>query len=369
MNAVILTPALFEGDAVGNDVLGMAAVLRSRGVTVNVAVRFASPYPTMPLEAVPDLLRDPEDVLIYHHSIGCEEAVRLVEALPCRKIVKYHNVTPPQFFHEHTPEVAGACADGQRQTSRLLRPDVTVWVDSPFNGRALEALCPGQAYAILPPFNQVDRLLVAAPDVPSVSPYPDWTITILVVGRVVPNKNVMRALEAFASYQARHDRHARLVLAGGQPQSPYLRAVQERACQLRLERTVFVTGKVSLGQLKALYLSAQVLLTTSRHEGFCLPLVEAMGLRVPIVAVPVTAVPETGGDVPLYAADDPDAIADVLAAVRDDPIALEDRLHRGWQRYEQCFDNRIVAERFLRLFDAASGVTVGHHLEAVSAAP
>ena len=110
MNVVILTPALTEGDAVSNDVFGMARALRTMGHRVSLSVRWSSPdIPVVPLGQVPHLLRSPDDVLIYHHSVGFEEGVRFVEQLGCRKIVKYHNVTPPRFFKELSRDTARVC--------------------------------------------------------------------------------------------------------------------------------------------------------------------------------------------------------------------------------------------------------------------
>ena len=112
-----------------------------------------------------------------------------------------------------------------------------------------------------------------------------------------------------------------------------------------------MTGKVTVGQLKALYLTADVLLVTSLHEGFCVPLVEAMGLRLPVVAVPTAAVPFTGGDAARYAGADPAALADRIREVLADPAEREGQVTRGWGRYESRFTNAAIEERFLELFD------------------
>jgi glycosyltransferase involved in cell wall biosynthesis len=112
-----------------------------------------------------------------------------------------------------------------------------------------------------------------------------------------------------------------------------------------------VTGKVTVGQLKALYLTADVLLVTSLHEGFCVPLVEAMGLRLPVVAVPTAAVPYTGGDAARYADADPSALAERICEVLADPAEREGQVARGWGRYESRFTNAAIEERFLGLFD------------------
>src|SRR5262249_20286603 len=149
------------------------------------------------------------------------------------------------------------CVAGLEQLVRLLRADVPIWVDSPFNGRDLQKACPGHPYEVLPPFNQVDQLLAARPD--RNAGCDDWHTTILVVGRLVPNKNFTRAVEAFAAYLERHDAHARLVLVGDLGQNAYCEKVLERIRTLGVGEHVLIAGKVSLEQLKAFYLSADVL--------------------------------------------------------------------------------------------------------------
>jgi glycosyltransferase involved in cell wall biosynthesis len=184
-----------------------------------------------------------------------------------------------------------------------------------------------------------------------VAGFDDWSTTILCVGRLVPNKNLPLAVAAFADYRQRFNPHARLVLAGDQPVEYYANEV--RACIDALDQSghVFVTGKVSNAQLKALYLVADVLLVTSRHEGFCVPLVEAMGLRVPVVAVPAAAVPYTAGDAARYAAADAVELAEELDAVLSDESERERQTHRGWERYDERFSTAAIDQRFGALVD------------------
>ena len=114
---------------------------------------------------------------------------------------------------------------------------------------------------------------------------------------------------------------------------------------------VLVTGKVTVAQLKALYLTSDALLVTSLHEGFCVPLVEAMALLTPVVAVPNAAVPGTGGDAALYADPTPEAIAARLHEVVADDAVRQAQLTRGRRRYADHFDNAAIERRFLALFD------------------
>ncbi|MGL6094785.1 MAG: glycosyltransferase, partial [Fimbriiglobus sp.] len=303
MRVGIALPTLSDGDAVGTDAQTMARLLRGKGHDVEFfAWNSRSKEPVRVLDELPKALTSPDDVLIYHHSIGCEPGVKAVEKLPCRrKVVRYHNVTPPEFFAKTDRHVAEGCALGIRQVARLAATDAKVWAASEYNAKHVREVAPGRAVDELPPFHQLDALLAADPDYRAVAGLDDWNTNILLVGRVVPNKNVPLAVRAFAEYRQRHDPNARLVIVGDRPVGGHATEVEKLVRDLGQDSHTLMTGMVTVAQLKALYLTADVLLVTSLHEGFCVPVVEAMGLRVPVVAVPVAAVPYTGGDAVRYA--------------------------------------------------------------------
>ncbi|HVK18404.1 MAG TPA: glycosyltransferase [Fimbriiglobus sp.] len=353
MKIGIAIPTLVDGDAVGNDVLGMTRALRRRGHDVLLfAWTGKVNEPVKTPDELPQTLTSPDDVLIYHHSIGCDWAVKAVESLPCRrKAVKYHNVTPPEFFAATNPAVAAGCAQGIAEVGRLAKTDAAIWADSEFNAAHVRELCPGREVAELPPFHQADQLFAAEPDYQAVAGLDDWNTNILLVGRLVPNKNIPLAVRAFADYRERFDPRARLVVVGDRPVPEHAAEVEKLIDEHGVGGATLVTGKVTVSQLKALYLTADVLLVTSRHEGFCVPLVEAMGLRLPVVAVPTAAVPYTGGDAARYAEADPAAIADRIREVLADPAECQGQVLRGWDRYESQFTNAAIEERFLSLFD------------------
>ncbi len=350
MKAGIIIPTLYHGDAVGNDAVGMARQLRRRGVEVTFFNNGTpSPESVVHVDEVPNVLTSPDDLLIYHHSIGFEPGVRAIERTVCRrKAVKYHNVTPPEFFHDNK-KVAKGCEEGIAQVARLADTDAVFWTDSVYNGEHVQQFRPGREFHDLPPFHHADQLLALEPDHAAVAGFDDWTTTILTVGRVVPNKNLPLAVAAFAEYRRRFNPHARLVIAGDQPVPAHAAEVRECIDTHGQGGHVFITGKVSNTQLKGLYLIADVLLVTSRHEGFCVPLIEAMGLNVPVVAVPATAVPYTAGDAARYAGADAAALAVQLDAVLTDDTERERQIDRGRERYDDRFCTAAIERRFTHL--------------------
>ena len=356
MTVGIALPTLNDGDAVGNDVLGMARALRRRGLDVLLfAWNGQVSEPVKTPEELPKCLTKPDDVLIYHHSIGCEWAVRAVERLPCRKAVKYHNVTPPHFFASFNKEVARGCEQGVRELKRLAKTDAHLWADSEFNAADLVAAGATRPVEILPPFHQTDLLLSVEPDRGAVGGLDDWATNVLLVGRLVPNKNIPLAVRAVAEYARRFDPQTRLVIVGDRPVPECAAEIDAVIQATGRAGQVIVTGKVTVPQLKALYLTSDALLVTSLHEGFCVPLVEAMGLLTPVVAVPNAAVPGTGGDAVLYADATPEAIAERLHEVISQPAVKERQLERGRRRYAESFDNAAIERRFGELFAACAG--------------
>jgi glycosyltransferase involved in cell wall biosynthesis len=141
----------------------------------------------------------------------------------------------------------------------------------------------------------------------------------------------------------------------------YARQVTAAATRAGICGDVVIVGKVGVRQLKAFYLIADALLLVSEHEGFGVPLVEAMALRVPAVASSTTALPETGGDAAVYADPaDEKAIAAAMADVVCNLDVRETVMSRGRERYEMHFANDRIDQATAELVGSAvAGLTSG----------
>jgi len=326
MRVALVTPVLIEGDAVGNDMFGMAKALFQAGHEVKYYTE------NHPYQHISNL--NEADVYIYHHSISCEWGVRKFEELKCnKKILKYHNITPPHFFTD--PNTVTACEKGLKQIERLLKHADKVWVDSEYNGQHLKSFGNCE-YEILPPFNQSEQLTNALPDHQPVLSYNDWNTNILMVGRVTANKNALAGIEAFRQY-SKTNPHSRLLIVGS-PEETYMPKIQAALTGLK---NVVLAGKVSLEVLKAYYLISDVLLVTSLHEGFCVPMIEAMALGVPVLSNKTCALPYTGGDAVCYYEDD---------LVEKLELALREKkkyIAKGRKRYNEHFQYEVIKNHLL----------------------
>jgi glycosyltransferase involved in cell wall biosynthesis len=235
----------------------------------------------------------PETVCLFHFAIG-SGAGRLIKDAPDRLVVRYHNITPPEFFAGYLPHLARQCHQGRRELRAFApRADLALGV-SEFNRRDLEA-AGFRRTAVLPIPLDLDRL-VGGPVSPAVRAlYGDGRTNLLFVGRVIPNKRIEDLLRLFAVYQRSVDPASRLLVVGDHwGYEPYLLRLEELARALAVEDVVF-TGQVEDDELRAYYQVSAAYLSLSEHEGFCVPLLEAMAFGLPVMAFDAGAVAETLG--------------------------------------------------------------------------
>ena len=340
----ILTPSIAPADAVSNDILGERDALKKSGNDVKV---FSD------LAPVRNFLRNPEDVLIYHHSRGWHPGVQLVHELSCRRVIKYHNVTPAEFFAGFSRTDQDLCERGRRELTDLAAAQCELYLsDSSFNMQELIAIGvdPAKSF-VVPPFHHIDRLSSITADPETVKKYSGDTTNILTVGRVVPNKNVHHLIEVFAHYHFDYNNNSRLIIVGkgGEGFSPYPKLLHRIVEKLGLTKAVVFTGAVSDEALKAYYLVADAFVTVSEHEGFCVPLVEAMSMKLPITAYASTAIPETLGDAGIvWTERNPMLIAGSIDLFVRDSAVREALGQRGYRRYESMFTNEKAEHIFLQ---------------------
>ena len=347
---------LSYGDAIGHEVLGIQRVLRSRGIRSDIFVETAHPR-------LEDLTRDyrdmtaevtGDDLLIHHFSIG-SKASRISYALPARMMLVYHNITPPEYFVGVNKELAESCFLGRRElTAYAPRCELAVG-DSEFNRAELQALGfdPTAVLPVVPDFSHLEgepqAFVARAFD-------DDWT-NILFVGRVIPNKRFDDLVRIFHAYRTRYNRRSRLLLVGSSTGFESYRTQLHHLISQLGTPDVYLTGHITNEELAAFYDVADLFLSASEHEGFCVPLIEAFYKEVPVLAYAATAVPWTlhGGGV-LFQDKDPAAVAALMDGILSD-VSVRDAV---LDSQEQALV-RLLSEDF-------AGTLVGH-VERAFAAP
>jgi glycosyltransferase involved in cell wall biosynthesis len=344
-------------DAVGNDVLGMAEFLRRAGYETGVFAQWIHPARadcSQILDLNDAAWDEPDNVLVYHHAMYWELGEELLEKTAAKVVVRHHNVTPPRFYEPYHEKAVQQCARGLEATDRLARrPGTWYWGASSFNTDDLaDRGAPRGRCRVLPPCHRVEEELAAVPADNCVLARYREDRTILFVGGLRPHKGHLRALEVFARFRRLSGRSARLVFAGGS--DPDLRQyediVRARAIEMGLEGEVDLVPAATPSQLRACYLAAGAFLCVSEHEGFCVPLVEAMYFRLPIVAWGATAVKETCGDAAIVVEEyDPDKLAEALEERFENPELARELARRGRARYRAVFSHQAIERRLLDL--------------------
>jgi glycosyltransferase involved in cell wall biosynthesis len=210
--------------------------------------------------------------------------------------MRYHNITPAEHFIGFNDRTAAQLAAGRRMLPRLAEATELAICDSAYNAAELDALgfARTEVLPIVIDFKQFDR----APDPARMEMLQgDIRKKILFVGRVVPNKRQedLIKLQAILRQAGRVDTALYLVGSYGGA----LRYVEHLVALVRhfeLQDCVHFTGLVSHGELLAHFRTADLFVCLSEHEGFCVPLIEAMHHRIPIIAHAAGAVPETLGN-------------------------------------------------------------------------
>lgn len=235
--------------------------------------------------------------LLYHASIG-SPVFDLLSTRREPKLVNYHNITPAGLLASWAPQVSLEVALGRAQLERLA-PNVTFAVaDSSFNEAELLKLGYRET-AVVPlliDMTSAGACADAATEARFAEARSFGGCDLLYVGKISPHKAPHDLVKVLALYRRLYDPKARLHLVGSPISQGYAEALGSFIDDLGLKACVEVPGSITASQLEAYFAAADVYLSASEHEGFCVPIVEAMGHGVPVIAYASAAVPETVGE-------------------------------------------------------------------------
>jgi glycosyltransferase involved in cell wall biosynthesis len=350
-------PSLASRDAIGVHTLNLTAALRRAGYESEIYYGTCTPDLAARGRPVVDLGHAGRDRwLLWQGSIGSGVFdILATRAEP--KIVNYHNITPAALLEGWAPTVAYEVGLGRSQLERLAPESRLAVADSRFNES--ELISAGYANTAVVPL-LIDMRSTGAPPDPATAQRlaaakatggPDF----LYVGKISPHKAPHDLVKMLAVYHRLYDDRARLHLVGSPLGDRYGPALGSFIARLGLADHVTVAGSVGEGALEAYFAAADVYLSASDHEGFCVPLVEAMGHGVPVVAYGVTAVPETVGEAGiLLPTKSPARFAAAVARVLGDD-ELRAQLARAAAARVGSFSLEDSSRRFVDLVTATVG--------------
>ena len=285
------------GDAIGHDVVAMYRLIQALGGDALIGCEW---HRNLPADVVPvqldEIDLDSLSLLIYHHSQYWSAGEALLRQVSCPVLLRYHNVTPAHFFAPYSPLYAAVCAEGRKMTERILQLNGrSLWIaDSNYNKDDLiEAGAERSAIRVVPPFNRIASLLPLR----NYADYESDVLEFLFVGRLAPNKGHSHLFRTTHAFLSETGRNARLRIVGfidGELCDYHADLVQQIAA-LGLQNHIELLPHCAEEDLLGLFRTAHFYLCFSEHEGFCVPVVEAQALGLPVVGSRETAVGETAG--------------------------------------------------------------------------
>ncbi|WP_044975769.1 glycosyltransferase family 4 protein [Ruminococcus sp. HUN007] len=352
-----LVASLNFGDAIGNDVIAKKHVIEDMGIETEIYAAHVAPKITEPgayvIDKMPKVNED--DIVIYHMGNG-SPMNHMVTELNCRRIMFYHNITPYEFFGIDNVNSVENCRRGIEDMHTHMKGKFDAYIcASQFSKDDMVKMGYKEdlidVIPIIVPFEDYSQ----TPDEAMMRKLSDGVTNILFVGRIAPNKKHEDIIRAFAYYKKNVNENSRLILVGSHdPNGMYYNDIVSYVEKLGVEDVVF-PGHISFAEILAIYSKADVFLCMSEHEGFCVPLVEAMTFGVPVIAYDACAVPETlGGSGVVVDDKDPVFLSKVINEVVNNQEMRKTIIEAQKKRLEDFRYDKLKDEfqRFLKDFMA-----------------
>ena len=339
-------PAAHKGDAIGDSARRVRDLLRTMGHDSELYALTIDDALAHEVRPFGDAAARRGDLTIFHYALP-SPMTGAFAALASGRVLQYHNVTPASYFAPYDPALFRLAALGREELATLVgRVDLALG-DSEYNRQELDRLGFGRT-GVFPIAVDTTRITqpVRRPALDKVL-LDDGLVNFLFVGRIAPNKKIEDHIKLAEVYKRYVDAYYRFIFVGRFDVVPrYYSMIRALMAEYRFltDRFVF-TGPVPDEELAVYYRHAAVYVSLSEHEGFCVPLLEAMAADVPVLAYAAAAVPDTlGGAGVQFAPKDLEYAAELLGALAFDD-GLRARVIAGQRRRLADFgDARITRE-------------------------
>lgn len=342
-------PAAHTGDAIGDSARRVRGMLRAAGHTSDLFALTMDDELRGDVRAFSDPAARRGDVTVFHFALP-SPMTQAFASLDGARVLQYHNITPAAFFAPYDAGLFRLAALGREELRTLAGHVDLALGDSDFNRQELEDL--GFAPTGVMPIAVNTERITHAPRRPALETIlGDGLINILFVGRIVPNKRIEDHIRLAEMYKRYVDSYYRFIFVGRYDGLPrYYAQVRALISEFRmLPDRFWFTGPVPDEDLAAFYRWADVYVSLSEHEGFCVPLVEAMAADVPVLAYAAGAVPETlGGAGMLFEPKDLEIAAEMLGTLVYDR-SVRDRVIEGQRRRLRDFAPERIEKRLMEI--------------------
>lgn len=339
MNIHQILAGFADGDAISGEAVNLRKILRNWGCESDIYCDPARVSPSLYNECLPlnEYAASVGDVCLHHYGIN-SSSTDVFLASASKKIIIYHNITPAEYFDGFDETVAEQLRSGRARLRDICRYVDGVWTVSNFNAVELKNLGIENVHVF--PLLFSSTALDLNPDPLIISKFAGRLKNILFVGRIVPNKRIEDLIMAFAWFNKTINPFSRLLIVGSNRSAPrYYAMLRMLAGDLDMPNVCF-EGFASPAGLAAYYRVADAYVCPSIHEGYCLPLIEAMHCDVPVIARDAGGMPEAmDGAGVLYSGLDDVELAELINRIITDR-ALNLKILDSQRERMRRFQNR-----------------------------
>ncbi len=331
-----LVAGFADGDAISREASEIAAALRISGYECGIYAPENSIGRTLlgQCQSMEYMQASADDIVLFHYSIdSC--ASEAYFAAKCRKIVRYHNITPAEYFQGFDDAVAVQLDKARHMLRSVAGEADRVVCVSEYNAAEVRELGVSNVDVV----HLLDEYFhKSGTKLPQQVPAPDRRLTnILYVGRIAPNKCIEELISAFGHYHNGINRRSRLLIVGSDRSCPkYYAVLRFIAARLELQNVTFC-GFLDDVSLSAFYKAADLFVCTSRHEGYCQPIIDAMISGVPVLVRNCGGMPEAmNGAGVMYNNLQPKVLAELM-----DKMISDEGLRREVLEAQSCRVERL----------------------------
>ncbi len=362
MKVVFLHQTIAKHDATGNDIAHMYSILGRKYCVFVYCDYLENPgLNKVNREHLFDIISDRRNLLVYHHSTYWEEGEKILAKAKAKIIIRYHNITPPSYFLPYYEDYYIKCKEGRKQTARLYKkyPN-SLWMGASSYNLEEAGIGKDSNKVVVPPFNNIEQWKHVSPNeevLKSILEGPE--LNLLFVGRIAPNKGHKFLLHVVRDYLIHYNEKIVLHIVGKRDENlgDYNRELDDLRWSSIPQSSVNWAGQIEDSVMLAYYLGCDFYLNCSDHEGFCVPIVEAQSLYLPVITKHSSGITETIGKQQLILEEDPAKYSAAIHILSKNATHRDFLIENGFRNYWSRFRNSIIENSFIRAIQEYMGIS------------
>ncbi len=338
------TPSVAFGDSVSNALIYTQKILHDLGFKSEIFI----------CEKMVDIkfnhevyhitqYKESEDNLLLYHYATYNECHNKIIKLFNKKILVYHNITPSHFF-EKNGLLKEITTKARKQLKNSSSNFIGSYGDSEYNCKELKYFNYPNPI-VLPILLDLENNFFTPLNDTILDKY-RYSYNILFVGRVVTNKAQHQLIDTLFQLKQKGINNIKLFIVGGISEEDYFIFLKRYAKNLNIENSVIITNKVTNIDLVSYYKIADLYLSLSEHEGFGMPLIEAMRFDIPVLAYNVGGVNSTVPNESLLEKKSPIYVANKIIELQENPYFRVEILKKQ-KEYFDNFSYKNIKNRFI----------------------